>query len=95
MTQKSTPPRLKNAREIMPQTAAWLDELRAVFGADDINAAIKAGMAGQATFWASENGHTLGVKATDDGVPITPPYKPASAPGIQPQGAGRGGRKSS
>lgn len=47
----------------MPQAAAFIDELRAVFGAEGIDAAIRAGLAGEpGRFWASENGIELGTK---------------------------------
>jgi hypothetical protein len=52
-------------RDEMPQTAAWIDDLRAAFGAAGINAQIKKGMAGlPGFFYASENGHEVGTKAT-------------------------------
>lgn len=44
----------------MPNVAHWIDEMRAAFGPDVINAAIKAGMAGQPTFHATENGQHVG-----------------------------------
>lgn len=47
-------------REVMPETTAFIDSLRAVFGADAINPSIKAGMNGQPTFWARENGIEVG-----------------------------------
>lgn len=53
----------KPMREAMPTVAAWIDELREVFGADGINTSIKNGMAGGADFYAEENGHTLGCEA--------------------------------
>lgn len=39
-------------REQMPQTAGWVDELRAVLGAERVDAAIKAGQAAQRTYTA-------------------------------------------
>lgn len=53
----------KPMREAMPTVAAWIDELREVFGADGINASIKNGMAGGSDFYAEENGHMLGSDA--------------------------------
>lgn len=50
----------QNLRAEMPTVAAWIDELREAFGADQINPAIKAGMNGQPTFWAKENGLEVG-----------------------------------
>jgi len=47
----------------MPETAAFIDACRDVFGADEINASIKAGLQGKPTFYASENGQTVGTPA--------------------------------
>jgi hypothetical protein len=52
----------KPLRQTMPATAAFIDDLRAAFGADTINPAIKAGIDGQPTFWAQENGQEIGTK---------------------------------
>lgn len=49
-----------NMRELMPGTAALIDDLRATFGAEYIDAIIRAGVRGQPVFSASENGHTVG-----------------------------------
>lgn len=51
-----------NLRTEMPTVAGWIDDLRAAFGAEQINAAIRAGLDGQPTFWASENGRAVGTK---------------------------------
>ena len=40
--------------------AAWIDQHRAVFGEADTNAAIRAGIDGQPTFYARENGQAIG-----------------------------------
>lgn len=53
----------QNLRAEMPTVAAWIDELREVFGAEQINRSIKAGINGQPTFYASENGHQVGTAA--------------------------------
>ena len=50
----------KNLRAEMPTVTAWIDELREAFGVDQINRCIKAGINGQPTFYASENGHEIG-----------------------------------
>lgn len=52
----------KNLREAMPIVTAFIDECREVFGKEQINAAIKAGMDGQQTFWARENGVEVGTR---------------------------------
>jgi len=50
----------QNLRAEMPTVAAWIDQLREAFGADQINPSIKAGIQGQPTFWAKENGLEAG-----------------------------------
>jgi hypothetical protein len=47
-------------REQMPETAAFIDSLRAAFGADMIDAQIRKGLKGAPVFYASENGYTIG-----------------------------------
>lgn len=59
-----------NLRTAMPKVTAWIDDLRAAFGADDINAAIKAGMQGVPGFHAREAGHSVGTPAVARGVEI-------------------------
>lgn len=54
----------KPMREAMPTVAAWIDDLRAAFGAETIDAAIRGGMNGMATFFAQENGKTIGTPDT-------------------------------
>jgi hypothetical protein len=56
-----------NLREEMPTVTAWIDDLRAAFGADGINAQIKKGMAGLPGFFhARENGHDVGTPMPAD-----------------------------
>lgn len=57
--------RPKNLRDSMPLVTAFYDDLRAAFGADDINQSMKDGIAGLPRFWASENGLTVGTKAPE------------------------------
>lgn len=48
-------------REAMPTTAAFVDELRRVFGADQVDPSIRAGMRGvPGRFHAVEHGHEIG-----------------------------------
>lgn len=47
-------------REVMPQTAAFIDDLRAAFGAEMINTQIRRGMRGEPVFHAVEGGHSVG-----------------------------------
>lgn len=43
-------------RELMPQTAAWIDELREAFGREAIDRIVRAGMQGKGCLWAQEEG---------------------------------------
>lgn len=52
----------KPLRSTMPQVAAFIDELREAFGAEEINAQIKLGMQGAQTFHAVENGIEVGTR---------------------------------
>ncbi len=61
----------KPLRETMPETAAFIDACREAFGAAQVNASIKAGIEGQPTFWASENGITVGTKSIDRGISLS------------------------
>lgn len=55
-------------RDEMPDTATAVDELREVFGADLVNAAIRRGMNGLPHgFYAEENGMTFGPKTEPRG----------------------------
>lgn len=61
------PPPLRrpvNARQEMPETTAFIDELRAVFGKDEIDSAMRRGKA-DGTFWAIENGCVVGQPPRD------------------------------
>jgi hypothetical protein len=66
--------RQPSMREAMPTVTAFIDELRSVFGADGINAAIRRGMAGERNqFHAVENCHELGTScAADPMTTVTP-----------------------
>jgi hypothetical protein len=48
----------------MPEIARFVAELRAAFG-DTIDDAVARGSAGEETFFASENGRTVGTRAMD------------------------------
>lgn len=51
-----------NMRAAMPKVAAWIDDLRAAFGAEIIDAQIRAATRdGLPTFHATEAGHSVGV----------------------------------
>lgn len=69
-----TAPKPPSMREAMPTVTAFIDEMRAVFGADSINASIRRGLAGEPQqFHAVENGHELGTPCPADPVnTITP-----------------------
>jgi|GEM_PF-5504320 len=47
-------------RAQMPETAAFIDALRAAFGADAIDTQIRAGLRGEPTFHAVEGAHEIG-----------------------------------
>lgn len=49
-------------RDRMPECAAFIDDLRRVFGAEDVNGWITRGIR-DGTFYASENGHEIGKPA--------------------------------
>ena len=57
-------------RDSMPEIAAWIDDLRRVFGRAEIDDQIRRGLRGECVFWASENGRELGVRGPA-GVPLT------------------------
>lgn len=66
-----TTPHRKPLRLAMPHTAGFIDALREAFGAPQIDQAIRAGIEGQPTFWASENGREIGTRATPPGASYT------------------------
>lgn len=54
-----------NLRTAMPTTTAIIDDLRAAFGREDIDAQIKRGMQGIPGFWAREGGREVGTRLED------------------------------
>lgn len=66
-----TTPKTGSLRAEMPLVSAFIDDMRAAFGAETVNAAIRAGLDGQPTFWASENGRTVGRKSEGVGVRLS------------------------
>lgn len=72
-----------NLRQQMPTVAGWIDELRATFGKEGIDAQIRGGMNGQPTFWARENGIEIGARIDESqyrvlrGADMVHPLKPA------------------
>ncbi|MFP3587950.1 hypothetical protein SCB29_30500 [Paraburkholderia sp. SIMBA_055] len=44
----------------MPDIAAFAAQLKSAFGEQEINEAIRRGKAGEPTFYAAKNGHTVG-----------------------------------
>lgn len=59
-------------RDAMPKTAEFIDALREVFGAEEINAAIKKGVGGiPGKFHAIENGHQVGTPFPDTGFSVS------------------------
>lgn len=61
----------RTIRNSMPKVMAFIDDLREAFGADEINALVKGGMAGVPTFWASEGGHEVGTRYVERGREIS------------------------
>lgn len=59
----ATPAKRPGLRAAMPLCAAFIDEMREAFGAEEINAQVKLGMQGAQTFHASENGIEVGTPA--------------------------------
>lgn len=47
-------------RADMPTVSAFVDACREAFGVAEVNASIRSALAGGDTFYASENGHTIG-----------------------------------
>ena len=70
----------------MPTVAGWIDDLRAAFGAETINAAIRAGLDGQPTFYAEENGRAVGTKSQGMGSPLPRRRSARWRPRRKPQG---------
>jgi len=71
-------------RDQMPVSTAFVDAFRAVFGASEINQSIKASLTGLPTFYASENGHTIGTPQHAPGFSVS-----GSALMIRPGKVGR------
>lgn len=59
----------KPLRETMPITAAWIDDLREVFGKEAIEQPIRDGLAGRPCFYAKENGTEIGTPIFDASAP--------------------------
>ena len=76
-----------NLRTDMPTVAGWIDQLRDAFGAEAINAAIRAGLDGQPTFYAEENGRAVGTKSQGIGVTLAETSIGALAATAQTAGA--------
>lgn len=77
----------KPLRAAMPTVTGWIDGLREAFGADQIDPSIRAGIDGQPTFWARENGCEVGTQAApagDRAISLADvhlgPLNPANAP---------------
>lgn len=62
----------KPLRQAMPQVATWIDDLREAFGAEEINGAIRRGLAGEPDFHAVENGHEIGTPVPVYRVSVVP-----------------------
>jgi len=51
-------------RQTMPEVSAFIDSMRAAFGVDEINAALRLGKAA-GTFWAAEGDQVVGAPRCD------------------------------
>ena len=60
-----------NLRAEMPRVAEFIDAMREAFGRATVDAAIRAGLDGQPSFWASENGIEIGVRPPGHGLPVS------------------------
>lgn len=60
-TLEATAPKKKPMRELMPQTAAFVDAMRKAFGDKDINDALRDG-----GLYAEENGHVVGTPPSEN-----------------------------
>jgi len=58
-------------RQAMPIIFSFIQDLRAAFGADEINSIIQAGIAGVPGFWAREGGHEVGTRYVPRGTLIS------------------------
>lgn len=54
----------KSLREEMPGVSHFIDQMREVLGKEYVDDQIRRGMQGDPTFYASENGHTIGTPTT-------------------------------
>ncbi len=61
----------RSLRSDMPLVTEFVDALRESFGRPAVDAAIRAGLEGQPTFWARENGLEIGARLPDTGVPVS------------------------
>jgi hypothetical protein len=52
--------RFRKVGHPMPEIAAFMAKLRATFGDETIDDAVRRGKAGEATFYARENGRAVG-----------------------------------
>jgi hypothetical protein len=58
-------------RADMPIVSAFVDACRDAFGVAEVNASIRSSLAGSDTFYASENGHTIGKPSDPPGYSVT------------------------
>lgn len=54
----------KASRDTMPQVTAFIDDLRAAYGKEEVDNWIKQGLR-EGTFWAEENGIIVGSKPSN------------------------------
>jgi hypothetical protein len=61
----------RSLRSDMPLVTEFIDAVREAFGRQSVDAAIRAGLDGQPSFWASENGLEIGARLPHTGVPVS------------------------
>jgi hypothetical protein len=85
---------VSSLRDEMPKVTAFIDDLRAAFGAGEIDGAIRAGLKGRPFFWAREGGHELGTplpgiggsdggRGVGDGAVRAPGAVPGAVPRVE------------
>lgn len=61
----------RSLRAEMPLVTEFIDAVRAVFGRQVVDSAIRSGLDGQPTFWAMENGLEIGTPMPDTGLTLS------------------------
>ncbi len=74
----------RSLRSDMPLVTEFIDAVREAFGRPAVDAATRAGLDGQPTLWARENGIEIGARLPDTGLPVSQmvigPLHPSAPP---------------